>query len=171
MTPRERRIQSDYERLQKEFSVHPNIKIISIGDIMPPERYTVRYQDVKGIVLNGKSTPEEKVVDYIYTHEAEIYLHNDYPKYKPLCYMKTEIFHPNIRKSKPNDICIGDYWAPGESLSDIIYLIGEMIMFQNYNINSPLNGIAAKWARENIDKFPLSNLNLHLAEPEIEFKI
>ena len=170
MTPRERRIQSDYERLEKEFWLHPNIKIISGNEIKPPERYSVIYEDVKGIVLNEKSTQEKKIVNYIYTRRVEIYLHNDYPKYKPLCFMKTEIFHPNIRKSEPNDICIGDYWAPGESLSDIIYLIGEMIMFQNYNINSPLNGIAAKWARENIELFPLSNLNLHLAEPEIEIK-
>lgn len=170
MTPRERRIQSDFERLQKEFSEHPNIKIKYSGNILPPEKYIITYVNVKGIKLNDESTKDNKVIDYIYTHEAEIYLHSDYPRYKPQCFMKTEIFHPNIRKSEPNDICIGDYWAPGESLSDIVYLIGEMIMFQNYNLNSPLNGIAAKWAKEHIELFPLSNLNLHLAEPEIEFK-
>jgi ubiquitin-protein ligase len=84
--------------------------------------------------------------------------------------MKTEIFHPNVRKSSPNDICTGDYWAPGETLTDVIYLIGEMIQYQNYNVNNPLNGVAAKWAKENSDMFPVGNQDLRLPEIQIDFK-
>ena len=170
MTPRERRIQADFEKLLKEFSGHPYIKVQYDNLYMPPERYLITYENVKGIKLSKDSTPKNKVIEYIFIHKAEIYLHNDYPKYKPQCFMKTDIFHPNFRMSEPHDICIGDYWAPGESITDIIYLIGEMIMYQNYNVNSPLNGIAAKWAKENIQLFPISDFNLHLAEPDIEIK-
>jgi len=75
-----------------------------------------------------------------------------------------------FRIASPNDICIGDFWAPGETLADIIYQIGEMIQYKNYNVTSPLNGIAAKWARENEDLFPVDNKELRMGEIEIELK-
>jgi hypothetical protein len=45
-----------------------------------------------------------------------------------------------------------------------------MITYQNYNVSSPLNGIAAKWAKENIKLFPIDNVNLRQAEIEISLK-
>jgi len=86
---------------------------------------------------------------------------------KPQSYILTDIFHPNFRMAHPHDICIGDFWASGETLVDIIYQVGDMIMYKNYNVTNPLNGIAAKWAREHPNFFPLDNKELRQGEVDI----
>jgi hypothetical protein len=98
-------------------------------------------------------------------HEAEIYLHADYPRSKPKCVMHTDIFHPNFG----DHICIGDDWAAGENLVSIIMQIGRMICFQEYNPKSPLNAVAARWAKENEKLFPLFEGDLYQPEVDIEF--
>jgi hypothetical protein len=169
MSPRQRRIRADFEKLKAEFGRHPYISIEYEGNgEETPERYFVSFNGIKGIKLAKESTPERKAVEIIEHHKMEIYLHIDYPRLKPQCYMLTEIFHPNFRMASPHDICIGDYWASGETITDIIYQVGEMIQYQNYNVTSPLNGIAAKWARENSDMLPIDNKNLYTAEPEVD---
>ena len=169
MSPRQRRLHADFEKLKAEFTNHPNITLEyeSDGENVP-ERYFITYKDVKGIKLAGNSTREEKIPEYITEHKIEIYLHIDYPRLKPQCYILTEIFHPNFRIASPHDICIGDYWASGETLVDIIYQVGEMIQYKNYGISSPLNGIAAKWARENKHLFPSDDKELRQGEIDID---
>jgi len=171
MTPRERRLKADFEKVTGEFSNNPYIEVITErNNGFYPEHYQVTYR-IPGLrIKSNEAIKKKKETEVINIHKAEIYLHLEYPKLKPLCYMKTEIFHPNIRKSSPNDICIGDFWAPGEFLTDIIYQIGEMIQYQNYNVNNPLNGVAAKWAKENIEKFPVGRFDLRMPEIQIDFK-
>lgn len=171
MTPRQRRLNSDYENLVNEFSNHPYISLeFDQKENSVPERYFVNYKNVKGIKLSKFSTPENKIIEFVFGHKIEIYLHIDYPRLKPQCYILTEIFHPNFRMAHPHDICIGDYWASGETLVDIIYQVGEMIQFKNYGIQNPLNGVAAKWARENINILPIDNTNLRIGDVDITFK-
>lgn len=170
MTPRERRLKSDFERIKNEFTNHPFIKVdYEKREENYPERYFICYT-IKGLKLRDDSAGKVKNVEITESHKVEIYLHLDYPRMKPMCYMKSDIFHPNVRKSSPNDICIGDYWAPGETLTDIIYLIGDMIQYLNFNVKNPLNGIAAKWAKENPSTFPVGNQDLRLPEIQIDFK-
>lgn len=78
--------------------------------------------------------------------------------------MRTEIFHPNFGTW----VCIGDYWAAGETLFDVIVQIGNMIQYRNYNIKSPLNARAARWAAENTHRFPISNVDLYQPDPDVE---
>ena len=171
MTPRQRRISADFEKIKSEFSRHPLISVEYTDSIETvPEKYIVVYTGIESIRLTKDSMPNNRKVEKVSVHKVEINLHLDYPKLKPQCFMLTEIFHPNVRMAHPNDICIGDYWAPGETLCDIIYLIGEMIMYQNYSISSPLNGIAAKWSRENEKYFPIDKSHLRLPEIDIEIK-
>jgi hypothetical protein len=66
--------------------------------------------------------------------------------------MLTPVFHPNFDDSS---VCIGDFWAASESLDDLIIRIGRMIAYQEYNTKSPLNGLAAKWAAQNISLLPV----------------
>lgn len=169
MSPRQRRLNADFEKLKSEFTNHPYISIeYDVEEGSLPERYFVNFKNIKGIKLAKDSTPENKKVETIDNHRMEIYLHIDYPRLKPQSYILTKIFHPNFRMASPHDICIGDYWASGETLVDIIYQVGEMIQYQNYNVKSPLNGIAAKWARENQNLFPIDNKDLRQGEVEIE---
>jgi len=168
MSPRQRRLVSDFRKMKEEFSNHPFISFEFDPESLPPDRYVVKFSNVKGLKLSDNSA-DRKELEIISDHIIEIYLHADYPRLKPQSYILSKIFHPNFRMASPNDICIGDYWASGETLVDIIYQIGEMITYKTYNVTSPLNGIAAKWAKENTEVFPIDKVNLRQGEVEIHF--
>ena len=168
MSPRQRRLISDFKKMKEEFSSHPYVSFEYEGDELPPERYFVYFRNIKGLRLSENSSNDKKELAVVKEHKIEIYLHSDYPRLKPQSYILSNIFHPNFRMASPNDICIGDYWASGETLVDIVYQIGDMITYQSYNVTSPLNGIAAKWAKENIKLFPIDNTILRQGEIDIK---
>ena len=66
--------------------------------------------------------------------------------------MLTPVFHPNFDDSM---VCTGDFWAASERLDDLIVRLGRMIAYQEYNTKSPLNGLAAKWASQNVLLLPI----------------
>ena len=152
------RLYNDYKEVKELIGNHPSIEIKDVmGD--PPERYLINYK-IKGLIQSGEEIIEKD------SHLCEIILSGDYPRHEPICrIISMVVFHPNIA---PNKICIADHWAAGESLTDIIIRIGEMICYQNYNIKSPLNGEAAKWAEENIRRFPIDDVNLEPIRNSIE---
>ena len=160
MSARLRRLAADYERIQNEATGHKYIKIEPIGGY-PPERYLVKYL-VKGLKWDKKVNRPVAINQ----HQVEIYLTESYPREKPLCEIKTEIFHPNFRSQ--GSVCIGDHWAAGESLWDVIVQMGEMIQYQSYNPKSPLDAQAAKWARANEHLFPIGKVDLYQPEPQVE---
>ena len=161
MSARLRRLAADYKRICDEFTGHPYIKVEPTGG-NPPERYLVTYR-LKGLEWDHASqTPVIREF-----HQMEIYLHNDYPRQKPKCVMKTPIFHPNFG----DWVCIGDFWAAGETLCDVIIQVGEMIQYQSYNPKSPLNAVAARWCVENEHLLPVGNAKLYMAEPDIEITL
>ena len=149
-----RRIASDWEQIKKDFAGHKNIIVTPVGE-EPAEKYHITYF-VNGIYLlpDGKIQTQGR-------HEVEITLHAEYPRYKPLCKILTPIWHPNFRDGQ---ICIGDIWGAGESLSDIIINIGDMIQYKSWNAYSPLSADAAQWAIENKHLFPVGNINLYMAD-------
>jgi ubiquitin-protein ligase len=162
MSVRLRRLAADYERLRNELAGHPYIKV-EPQDGNPPEHYLVTYK-VKGLKLDQQQgCPVETNFQ-----QVEIYLTSDYPREMPVCKIRTEIFHPNFSSQK---VCIGDSWAAGESLVDVIIQIGQMIQYQSYNPKSPLNAVAARWATENEHLFPIGNVDLYQPEPEIDIDI
>lgn len=71
--------------------------------------------------------------------------------------MITLVVHPNI---DPQKICIGDHWAAGHTLAELVVRIGEMLCYQSYNVKSPLNAKAAAWAELNIPSLPLEKVDL-----------
>lgn len=156
MDARMRRIQSDWEQIQKDFDGHEFISVKPIGP-EPPEKYLAVYF-VNGIYLLPDGT-----IETLNRHEVEITLHADYPRYKPLCKILTPIWHPNFRDGQ---VCIGDIWGAGESLSDIIINIGDMIQYKSWNSFSPLSADAAKWAIENKHLFPVGNADLYPPDHE-----
>ena len=91
----------------------------------------------------------------------EVNLSLGYPRRPPHCRMLTPIFHPNIDSAT---ICVGDHWTAGERLVDLVVRIGEMIAYQAYNIQSPLDGEAAMWADLNHHRLPTDNRNIRPAE-------
>lgn len=154
MTARMRRLASDWEQVRKDFTGHQNIVVTPIGE-EPYEKYNITYF-VNGIYL----LPDGRI-ETLARHEVEINLHAEYPRYKPICRIHTPIWHPNFRDGQ---ICIGDIWGAGESLSDIIINIGDMIQYKSWNSYSPLSADAAQWAMDNKHLFPVGNAELNIAD-------
>ena len=149
MSVRLRRLQAEFERLKIVFAGHERIRIVdAIG--IPPDRYVVEYR-VKGLVEENDDIHEREV------HRAEIALGPGYPREMPRCVMLTPVFHPNIDHLA---ICTEDIGSAGRTLDQTIIFIGEMISFQTYNLQSPRNGDAARWTKENANALPLESVNL-----------
>lgn len=154
MDARLRRIASDYEQIKKDFAGHKNIIVTPIGE-EPPEKYHVTY------FVNGIYLQPDGRIETLSRHEVEITLHAEYPRYKPICKIETPIWHPNFRDGQ---ICIGDIWGAGESLTDIIINIGDMIQYKSWNSYSPLSADAAAWAMDNKHLFPVGNVDLYVSD-------
>lgn len=150
MSPRLFRLIADSQEVATAFANHPRIKVVRTEG-NPPEKYEIEF-NVVGLV----PTPAEGIQSGS-VHRAEIWLSLDYPRRPPFCRMLTPVFHPNI---DPQKICIGDHWAAGQSLVQLITQIAEMISYQSYNVKSPLNAKAAAWAEENESQLPLEKVDL-----------
>lgn len=145
LTMRTRRLIADAQHVARAFRDSEIIQVKpTLGD--PPEVYQVDYR-IRSLDRDAAGKPVERL-----EHRAEIRLISDYPRLSPQCKMLTSIFHPNI---DPTTICVGDHWAAGERLSELIVRIGEMIAYQAYNIRSPLDAEAAMWADLNVAKLPI----------------
>ena len=164
MSVRLRRLMSDYEKICSELTGHRYIKLEQVvGN--PPERYKLVYKLKSLRWDNTVNRPVE-----LERHEVEIYLPQDYPRNKPQCTINTPIFHPNFSANHtPNMICISDHWAASNRLVDVIVQIGDMLQFRSYNIKSPLNAEAARWALQNESYLPIGNIDPYQPEPEVKF--
>lgn len=150
LSPRQRRLVSDERLLREAFASFPLIEVVErVGT--PPERYVIEYH-IRGIERLEGTTPV-----YRDSHRVSIELPGTYPRMPPLCRMLTPVFHPNI---EPAVICIGDHWTAAERLCDLVVRIGEMIAYQSYNIQSPLDGEAAMWADLHSSWLPIDSRDL-----------
>jgi ubiquitin-protein ligase len=155
VNPRQRRLAADWEALRAEYSGHRAVGVEPIGPF-PPDEYQLLFF-VKGLRLDGE---QPVVAD---RHEVRIQLPLGYPREPPYCTALSPIFHPNISEH----YCIGDYWAAGVTLVDIVAKIGDMIQFRIYNPKSPLDPVAARYAEEHPELFPLGNLDLWAPEVDV----
>ena len=153
-SPRIRRLQGDYERMKHRFANSALIQIESTEGL-PPEKYVITYS-MKGLYAEPDGTLKERN-----QHRLEVNLTLGYPRRQPQCKMLTPIFHPNITESS---VCSGDFYAASEGLDDLVIRIGRMIAYQEFNIKSPLNGVAAKWAEKNDSRLPVDSRELSPSE-------
>lgn len=151
-SPRQTRLENDYVKLRERFDGHPFITVEPLG-VVPPEQYRVTYR-VPSLRLNEKNAAMQANVTVV-----EFQLPAGYPKEKPHAISRVDVFHPNFGAY----VCIADYWSPAQSLADIIIEVGEMLQWQKYNIQSPLNAVAANWAVENMHQLPIGYVNLQQA--------
>src|SRR5712672_1293879 len=144
-SPRIRRLMLDEETLQGLLRDWPLIQITGKAG-MPPEIYRFTY-NLRGLYVSSAGEILERDV-----HVLEVNLSLGYPRRAPQCRMLTPVFHPNFDDAM---VCIGDFWAASEGLDDLVIRIGRMIAYQEYNTKSPLNGLAAKWAEQHAQLFPV----------------
>ncbi len=141
---RTRRLRADAAAMATAFAGFAPIAVEPLaGD--PPEAYRVTFA-VDGLDRGDDGQPVPRA-----HHQVEIQLTGDYPRLAPKVKMLTPVFHPNI---DPASVCVGDHWTAGERLVDLVIRIGEMLAFQAYNIQSPLDGEAAMWADLHRDRLP-----------------
>ena len=152
---RTRRLIADAQHVEEAFG-HSEMIQVRPMEGSPPEVYHVSYR------IHGLGpTADPEAPEPRDEHLVEIRLTGEYPRVSPACRMLTPVFHPNI---DPSHICVGDHWAAGERLVDLIVRIGEMLAFQAYNIRSPLDAHAAMWADLNADKLPTDGRTVRPAE-------
>jgi ubiquitin-protein ligase len=150
--------QYDYSRILKLFQTHSYISIKEVVGT-PPEKYYITYH-VDGLTQTGKSIEAQS------EHTAEIILPEKYPNEPPKARMMTALYHPNV---SIDNIDLKKIWTRETALADCIVRIGELIAFQRYDTDEPLNGEAAQWALRNKSLLPLSDVDLGYTESEEKF--
>lgn len=151
-SPRLNRLANDYSQLRMRFDGHPFIWIEPVGT-HPPEAYNIVF-DLPTLVLDSSNRPRVSNRTFV-----SLTLPQGYPKEKPKAVSNEQIFHPNFS----DYICIADFWSPAQSLSDIVLDIGQMLQWQKYNIQSPLNAIAAEWAVSHAHELPIGSFDIYTA--------
>ena len=146
---RMRKLEAEFNNLSATFGNDPTIDIRAIGDAPHVDHYMIVYR-VPALIQDSTGQPmavNETVV--------EIMLPLGYPREQPICRTLPGdvIFHPNFNAEK---ICIIDDWSPSLGLVHIVKEIGEMLIWNKYNINSALNGIAAEWSQTHLSEIPLA---------------
>ncbi len=153
-SPRMRRLWADHSTMLRLAALSSLIDVAAEGE--PPDRYIVTYHCAGLARRPGQKRPALRK-----HHICEVYLHRDYPGRPPVLSFCTPIFHPNIMPpEKGGTVCIGA-WTPGESLTDLIIRVGEMIQYNNYDLDDALNTEAIPWVRRNqhllpVDRRPLA---------------
>lgn len=160
-SPRIARLSNDYAQLRMRFDGHPYITVEPVGAV-PPEKYQLVF-NVPSLRLDDQNRPT------LTQHTlVTLTLPSGYPKEKPHAVAHQRVFHPNFG----DYICIADFWSPAQSLAEIVLDIGEMLQWKRYNIQSPLNAIAANWAVAHGNEIPVGTLELsaHTGVPSIRVR-
>jgi ubiquitin-protein ligase len=160
MNPRLRRLEADYRELRERFDGDPNVTITPIGP-QPPERYQIIYR-VQSLRLNEFNDPVRAGMTVVM-----LTLPADYPRGKPHAETTDPVFHPNFG----NYICIADFWAPGQTIGDIVVSIADMLQFRKYNIRSPLNAVAAEWANTHSGSLPIGQVEIGASSQSLQVTV
>lgn len=153
-SPRERRLNSDFQSVQKLsdestiFSFH--------GKGNPPQKYRLVFEGA-GFQINRKG-----VVSVSNHHEVLVELGAAYPRMVPSLAWQTPVFHPNI--SNNGVVCLGGYgthWVPSLTLSEMCTMLWDMIRYKNFDSESPYNREAALWAKTQSEfRFPVDQRSI-----------
>jgi len=148
--PRLRRLHADLAAVIELMRASDLVAASYAGN--PPDRYRILYR-CRGLYL-PEAASEPELLDH---HEADFYLHRDYPRRPPQIIWRTQIFHPNIISGENGGgVCIGS-WTPSESLADLVLRVGEMIQYRLYNPDDLLNREAAAWAEAHAGELPVDD--------------
>ena len=118
----------------------------------PPLRYLIKFL-LDGII--GIDEDEKPLIGN--NHIVEIVIHKDYPMSLPFIQFQTYIFHPNIYQK--GQVCMGWFKIPYQ-LDDVCIYLARMIDYQIFDTKAPANSMAAKWADNHENLFPLKSWKL-----------
>lgn len=153
MNPKERRLQSDFEKVKKLCNESGNTLRLVKNKGYPPSTYEIEYH-CPSLVINNLG---EIAIRHV--HRVEINLGINYPLEKPTANMLTPVFNPHIFSH--NAICLGVVWSAAETLDVLILRIGALLQLDPRVLdeNSPANTQANLWVKANKNKIPLGNIS------------
>src|SRR5256714_4407657 len=140
------RLENEWRRLQRDFAYHPHVRIIPLhGD--PPDQYQVEYR-LRTLVM-----PEGGALEYTASAAIHIWLPPAFPHEPPLVRPISAVFHPNVA---PDGIKIDHVGTSAVSaLAQVVSAVGEMLAFQQYDLNSSFNATAMDWVAANPEHVPV----------------
>jgi ubiquitin-protein ligase len=139
MTPRQRRLNSDYAELNELARLLP-LTFLTHGD--PPDRYEVICR------TDGLERDNEGRVRIRSEHRFAVYMPLDYPRRPPLVVWQTPVFHPNLLSPTRNGaVCLGS-WSAAESLSDLCRRLVDIVSYRSFNLEDALDKEAVAWVRD-----------------------
>lgn len=149
LSPKMRRLENDFNKLKALAG-----KYIHIDETRgnPPNEYILSF------TCTGQMKDGFGNLVKTNTHRCRMSLDGEYPRFKPKLEWLTPIFHPNFFKG--GGVCIGDDWAPNYHIDNYVLMLGEMVQYKVYNVDSPANPEAAAWAKEHTGELPIGTENI-----------
>jgi hypothetical protein len=152
---RERRLVNEGLLLRAAFGDSLTVDVAPVG-WDPFEAYRLRFS-VPGVVLEDGMQPTISR-----HHDVRLELGPDYPRRPPTVVTETDVFHPNLGMRAGDAVVIDQEWTAACTLVDVVSHIGEMLQYQDYDLEDPANEIAAAWARENAAIFPIGHAEIEV---------
>jgi ubiquitin-protein ligase len=156
-TPRDRRLQSDHEKVKKLSAESGGTLKLLRATGSPPTSYVIEYHCPSLVKdSSGNTSIREQ-------HQVEINLGANYPFEKPAARMLTPVFNPHVFTT--HAICLGVVWSAAETLDTLILRIGALLQLDPKVLNphSPANSEAEEWVRKNKAKIPLGQVSFKIA--------
>ncbi len=150
--PQQRRLQSDYEKVQKLCAESGGtLRILRVSG-HPPRSYVLEYHCPSLVKVKGELVVRD-------VHQVEINLPSSYPFSQPGARMLSAVFNPHVFPT--NTICLGVVWSAAETLDVLVLRIGALLQLDPRVLNphSPANGEANEWAQRNRARLPLGQVS------------
>lgn len=158
-SPRDRRLRADRAAMHQLGAETTILSFDDDGAGTPPERWMLTFHGtgLKRVVRDRENAIVEHSV-----HQVEVILGSEYPRRRPDLRWKTPIYHPNVQEN--GAVCLGGYsthWAPSLRLDALCEMLWDMLRYDNFDIRSPYNLMAARWAgAQPASRFPLDRRQL-----------
>lgn len=153
LDPLEQRLAREHLLVEALCENHPSIQYKLVDpDQLPPRDYRVIFNPLSTIV----AIDADMLPIFANLHVLEIHLPANYPAEAPICYMASEVWHPNIQSEDglyQGRIC-GNTEGFGVhfSLDDLILRIEAMLKYEIYHAELrfpyPEDENVARWVRE-----------------------
>lgn len=156
VSPITRRLQSDYEKVQKLVNESGgSLSLIQTVD-SPPRMYVIEFHCPSLVKEGGQINIRE-------VHQVQINLGFNYPLEKPTARMLTPVFNPHVFIT--NAICLGVIWSPTETLDTLILRIGALLQLDPrvLDAKSPANTDANDWVKKHPERLPLGQVSFKTA--------
>lgn len=116
-----------------------------------PDKYMIGYS-CTGLEKNGDDVAPSN------RHFMSVIFGYDFPGKPPKLIWYTPIWHPNF--STPYVCTQGRPFAASVHLDRIVRMVGEMVQYRNYNLDSVLNHEAKVWTEQNRHRLPVDNRDI-----------